>query len=99
MGVRESNDDNKDGVDDFYNNSEMDLLGNGDDDDNLTGISNTIDMKTDAFVNLIKNLPAKKQAIVLNKIIESMNLTDISYRWKKEIIKKINASSNGRINQ
>ena len=99
MGVRESNDDNKDGVDDFYNNSEMDLLGNGDDDDNLTGISNTIDMKTDAFVNLIKNLPAKKQAIVLNKIIESMNLTDISYRWKKEIIKKINASSNDRINQ
>lgn len=99
MGIREGNDENNDGIDDFYNNNELDLLGNGDNTDNLTGISHTVDRRTDMFVKMLQNLPPKKQAIVLNKIIESMNLSGISYKWKKELINKLNNVSNDRINK
>ena len=67
-------DNNKDGVDDFYNNDELDIMSNGDERDNLECISNTVDTRTDNLVNLIKQLPPKKQAIVLNKILENMDL-------------------------
>ena len=82
-------DANKDGVDDFYNNNELDIISNGDETDNLECISNTVDKKTDSLVNLIKQLPPKKQAIVLNKILENLNLNGISYNWKKELVKKL----------
>ena len=57
--------------------------------DNLEGVSNTVDTRTDNLVNLIKQLPPKKQAIVLNKILENMNLNGLSYNWKKELAKKL----------
>lgn len=82
-------DNNKDGVDDFYNNDELDIMSNGDETDNLEGISNTVDTRTDTLVNLIKQLPPKKQAIVLNKILENMDLNGLSYNWKKELAKKL----------
>lgn len=82
-------DNNKDGVDDFYNNDELDIMSNGDETDNLEGISNTVDTRTDNLVNLIKQLPPKKQAIVLNKILENMDLNGLSYNWKKELAKKL----------
>lgn len=82
-------DSNKDGVDDFYNNDELDIMSNGDETDNLEGISNTVDTRTDSLVNLIKQLPPKKQAIVLNKILENMDLNGLSYNWKKELAKKL----------
>ena len=75
--------------DDFYNNDELDIMSNGDETDNLEGISNTVDTRTDSLVNLIKQLPPKKQAIVLNKILENMDLNGLSYNWKKELSKKL----------
>lgn len=88
MGIKED-DENHDGIDDFYNHDELDLLGDGNSDNNLTGISNTVDKRTDMFVGMMQKLPPKKQAIVLNKIIETMDLSGVSYAWKKELIKKL----------
>lgn len=90
--VSESNDENKDGIDDFYNDKELDVISNDDETDNLTRISTTVDIKTDKFVDMLKNLSPKKQAIVLNKVIENTDLNGVSYRLKKELIKKIELS-------
>lgn len=92
-GVKEMQDKNGDGVDDFYNSEQLDIMSNGDPNDNLTAISDTIDDRTDKLIAVIKGIPSKKQAMVLNKIIESMDLQGIPYKWKKELIKKIGVSS------
>ena len=80
---------NLDGIDDFYNNKELDTLSNGDETDNLESISNSADTQTDRFVNMLKLLPPKKQAIILNKVLESINLKGISNNWKRELISKL----------
>lgn len=88
-GIMETDDNNHDGIDDFYNNKELDTLSNGDETDNLESISNSADTQTDRFINSIKLLPPKKQAIILNKVIESINLKGISNNWKRELISKL----------
>lgn len=90
-GVREANDKNGDGIDDFYNHDELDVISNGNDDDDLTKIPEGVLNKIDNLIDIIKgnNLSPKQQAIVLNKIIENVDLTNIPYSWKKELSLKI----------
>lgn len=88
-GMREGVDVNNDNVDDFYNNDELDILSNGDDNDNLVKIPQGVDYKTNMLVDSMSNLNSKQQAIVLNKILENIDLNSIPYRWKKELIMKM----------
>ena len=85
----ESVDVNNDNVDDFYNNDELDILSNGDNNDNLIQIPQGVDYKTNMLVDAMNNLNSKQQAIVINKILENVNMNDIPYRWKKELIMKL----------
>lgn len=93
-GVREGVDINDDNIDDFYNNDELDILSNGDDNDNLVKVPQGVDYKTDMLVNSMTNLNPKQQAIVLNKILENIDLNSIPYRWKKELIMKMLSNNN-----
>lgn len=69
----------------------LDLLSNGDNDDDLTIIPNGIDEKTEGLINLITSskLTCKQQAIILNRFIEGLDITGIPYQWKKELMAKI----------
>ena len=87
--MREGVDINKDNVDDFYNNDELDTLSNGDINDNLTKIPQGVEYKTDVLIDAIDTLQPKQQAIVLNKILENLDMSSIPYMWKKELIKKL----------
>lgn len=90
--MRESvdpNDKNGDGVDDFYNNDELDLLGDNDDTNNLIKVPQGIQNKADILVNELQKVSPKVRAIVLNKFIEQANMRDIPMAWKKELSKKI----------
>ena len=91
--IRE-NDVNNDGVDDFYNNSELDILSNNDDQDNLIKIPKGVDAKLDLLIHLITNLQPKQQAMVLNKLVETMKLDSIPYSWAKELMHKILSRNN-----
>ena len=86
-----SNDANGDGVDDFYNNKELDTLNNGLDDDNLTKIPNSVEHKLNTLIDAIRgnNLAPKQIAIIMNKMIESFDITSIPNSWKKELKLKI----------
>lgn len=87
--IRED-DENNDGVDDFYNNSDLDMLGNDTDNDDLVKIPQSIQYKSDIMVKALEPLTPKQQAIVLNKIIESLDLSSLPYSWLKELRMKIN---------
>lgn len=93
-GVREgvSNDKDGDGVDDFYDNDEIDILGNGDNGDNLTKIPYGTDRKVNMLVSAMQTLTPKQNAIILNKIFESIDITSLSYNIKKLLIKKLTAN-------
>ena len=81
---------NNDGVDDFYNNAELDTLGNGDTNDDLIKIPESVQRKMNLLIDSMQMLSPKQQAIVLNKIIESFDLSSIPYSWLKELRLKIN---------
>ena len=87
--MREGVDVNNDNVDDFYNNDELDILSNGDNNDNLIQIPQGVDYKTNMLVAAMNNLNSKQQAIVINKILENVDMNSIPYRWKKELIMKL----------
>ena len=91
--IRE-NDVNNDGVDDFYNHSELDILSNNDDQDNLIKIPKGVDAKLDLLIHSITNLQPKQQAMVLNKLVETMKLDSIPYSWAKELMHKILSRNN-----
>ena len=91
--IRE-NDDNNDGVDDFYNHSELDILSDNDDQNNLIKIPKGVDVKLDSLIDSITNLQPKQQAIVLNKLVETMKLDSIPYSWAKELMQKILSRNN-----
>lgn len=95
-GINPMTDKNADGVDDFYNHEELDILSNGNENDNLTKIPAGIDTKTQMLVDAIKsnNLTSKQQAMVLNKLIEALDLSSIPYSWKKELMLKLKANNN-----
>lgn len=92
--MREGVDVNKDNVDDFYNNDEMDIMSNGDEKDNLVKIPAGVDNKTQLLVDAIANnkLTPKQQAIVINKLIETLDLSQIPYSWRKELMLKLKAN-------
>ena len=83
------NDMNNDGVDDFYNNAELDTLGNGNTNDDLVKIPESVQRKMNLLIDSMQMLSPKQQAIVLNKIIESFDLSSIPYSWLKELRLKI----------
>ena len=93
--MREGVDINKDNVDDFYNNQELDILSNGDKKDNLIKIPAGIERTTNLLIDAVKNnkLSPKQQSIVLNKIIECFDLENIPFAWKKELMLKIKSSN------
>lgn len=83
-------DGNDDGVDDFYNNEELDTLSDGDENDDLTKIPEGVQNKCDILISAMQNLTPKQQAIVLNKLIESFDFSNLPYSWLKELKMKIN---------
>ncbi|MBP5457493.1 MAG: hypothetical protein J6Y37_13455 [Paludibacteraceae bacterium] len=96
--VRE-NDSNGDGVDDFYNNEEMDTLSNGDNADDLTRIPQGVSAKVDSLLKQMSfnTLSPKQQAMVLNKMVEACDVKSIPYSWKKELMKKISNNTESSI--
>lgn len=93
--MREGVDVDNDGVDDFYNNDELDILSNGNDNDNLCKIPQGVERKTDILVDAIKPLNTRQQAIVINKILENVNMSDIPYSWRKELMMKLLSNNQG----
>lgn len=83
-------DENKDNVDDFYNNTELDTLGNETSDDDLVKIPQGVQNKVNMLISSMQTLSSKQQAIVLNKLIEHFDLSTIPYAWLKELRLKIN---------
>lgn len=91
-GIDPSNDKDGDGVDDFYDQSDIDILSDGDESNELVRIPEGIDQRTDGLINMVKRLGLnpKQQAIILNKMIEELDIKDIPYSWKKILMRKIN---------
>ena len=71
-----------------FNNTELNMLTNGNDKDNLVKIPQSIERKLNILLDSIKQnrLTPKQQAIVLNKIIEELDYDNIPNQWKKELI-------------
>lgn len=88
------NDDNYDGVDDFYNHDEMDVLSDGDDNNNLINVPQTVEQRLENLMKVINNMSPKQQAMVVNKIIENIKIDKIPYSWAKELMLKINTRKN-----
>lgn len=84
-----TNDTDNDGIDDFYNDKEIDILGNGDETDNLAKIPKGIDDKLNILLNDCASLTAKQKAIVLNKILETFDISTLGYKTKKLLLKKL----------
>lgn len=90
--MRES-DSNGDGVDDFYNNGAMNTLTNDTENDDMTKVPESVITKLDMFISTLKNtsLTPRQNAIILTKVISALDTAGIPYRWKKELMMKINA--------
>ncbi len=91
--IKES-DNNNDGVDDFYNHNELDILSDGDNKNNLIKIPKTVDNRLDMLIKSIESLQPKQQAMVVNKLIETIKLENIPYAWAKELMFKIMSKKN-----
>lgn len=81
---------------DFYDTNsipspskELDILSNGNENDDLVKIPFGIGKKSDILIDAVKGLTPKQQAIVLNKMIEEFDTDNIPYQWKKELIEKL----------
>lgn len=81
-------DTNGDGIDNFYQDELNDRLSNGNPDDNLTVVPNSIEVKIEALMKLINssNFNAMQLTNVLNEILQSLDLSKLSYKQKKELI-------------
>lgn len=91
---RPSNGDlNGDGIDNFYQDPMNDRLSNGNRDDNLTVVPNTIETKIETLMKLINgsNLNAVQLTNVLNEILQSVDLSKLTYKQKKELILNFSA--------
>jgi hypothetical protein len=69
----------------------IDILSNGNPDDNLVVIPQDVQHKIDLLINIVKqnNLKPKQQAIVLNKMVEELDTENIPYQWKKILMDKL----------
>jgi hypothetical protein len=86
----EDGDTDNDGVDDYYNNEELDTLGNNNRNDDLVKIPQGVQQKLNVLIGAMSSLTPKQQAIVMNKFIESFDLSTLPYSWLKELRLKIN---------
>lgn len=91
--IREQ-DDNADGVDDFYNHAELDTLSDGDKSNNLIKVPEGTQNKLNTLIDNIIKLSAKQQAMVLNKLVEKLDISNIPYAWSKELMNKILSRNN-----
>lgn len=82
-------DKNNDGVDDFFNHEELDVLSNGDNDDDLTRVPGSVLNKIDLLLKAMEPLSSKQKAMVINKMIESVDWTTVMGPWRKELSLKI----------
>lgn len=86
-------DENNDGVDDFYNHDELNILTDKDDKNNLIKIPNSIEHRLNILIDSLETLQPKQQAMVINKIIDTINMSKIPYSWAKELMYKILAKN------
>lgn len=91
MSMREDNDRNGDGVDDFYNDKELDTLSDGNKDNDTTRVPSSVLKKLDMLIDAIAMaaLKPKQVAMVMNKVIENMNFETVPFSWRKELSMKI----------
>ena len=80
---------NNDGVDDFYNHEELDILSNGKDSDDITRVPDSVLNKIRLLLDAMKTLNSKQQAMVINKMIENVDWAQVSGPWRKELSLKI----------
>lgn len=91
--IRE-NDENNDGVDDFYNHDELDILSDGNEKNNLIKVPESAEYRLNNLLNVIEKLTPKQQAMVLNKLVETLDISNIPYSWAKELMHKIMSRNN-----
>lgn len=75
--------------DNSFLDSGLDALSNNDKDDDSIVINNTIQSHIELLINDMKSLPAKKKAMVINKMIENADLESIPQAWKRDLVLKI----------
>ena len=77
--------------DSFYDNTQMDTLSNGIEDDNTTVIPQSVDAKIDLLCNVCNtaNLTPRQNAMIINKLIEALPMKGIPFKWRNELIIKI----------
>lgn len=70
----------------------LNALTNDTEDDDLSVIPNTILQRMNNLCSLIKekNLPPRKQAMLLNLFIDKLDVASIPFSWKKALIRRIN---------
>lgn len=86
-------DKNGNNIPDHYENvgdmGGLDTLSDGDDSNNLTMIPKGVDYKLDILNDAMSNLNHKQKAIVINKFLETNDLSQIPNSWKKELMYKL----------
>ena len=86
-------DKNNDNVDDYYENDQsMDILSDGNPNDNLVKIPVGVQNKLEALITTMRsaNLSPKACAIVAIKFLKDMNTSALPYNWKRYIRTLIN---------
>lgn len=76
-------DKNGNGVDDFYDRDGMDVLTNGNKNDDLTRVPETVLHKMELLVDAMSMLSPKQKAVVVNKLISSVDWTSLELSWRK----------------
>ena len=92
--IKESfEDDDNDGIDDFYDNEQIETLSDDDKSNNLTRIPKGVEDKINLLINQIdsSSLNPKQQAMVLTKLINSMDTDRLPISWRKNLILRINS--------
>ena len=87
--VKEEVDKNGDGVDDFFNHDELDTLSNGDESDDITRVPGSVLNKLSILIEAMNTLQPKKKAMVINKLIENIDWSNVPGPWRKELSLKI----------
>lgn len=85
-------DKNGDNVNDDYEVSQANVMSNGNQNDDNTVVPQLIITKLNQFIQAIstQNLNYVQRANIANKFLESIDFSDMPYRFKKEIRLKIN---------
>lgn len=89
------NDENKDGVDDFYNHKDANVLTDNDNMNNLTRIPKGVENRLNRLISQMENssLNPRQRAAILTRLIDVCNLGELDHSWRKELVLKINAKN------